>query len=98
MHPVIMEGYTSHIRAQLRAQGLDHLDTLRRGRHVVIYAPDADGSKVHRARLTWRHGQTFELGIAEPNGRWAATGETGTADELLTVLMDRFKFVLGDWS
>ena len=97
MHPVLMDGYASTIRVHLRAQGLNHLETLRRGTHVVIYSRDPDGSKVNRARLTWLHGRTFALGIAEPNGRWAATGETGTVDALLATLMERFNFILADW-
>ncbi|MDA8193130.1 MAG: hypothetical protein M0Z53_03905 [Thermaerobacter sp.] len=62
----------------------------------MSYSRDPDGSKVHRARLTWLPGRTLELGITEPNGRGAATGETGTGDALLATLMERDTFVSAD--
>lgn len=98
MNPIILEAYGDKARARLRAQGLTHLQVVKRGRHLAIYSTDGDGSKVNRARLTWVHGQTFALGIADPRGRWNETGETGSLDALLTVLIEQFGFILAHWS
>ncbi len=93
MHLVLLDGYARTIRVN----GLTHLETRQRGTPVMSYSRDSEGSQVNRARLTWLPGRTFELGIAEPNGCGAATGETGTVDALLATLMERFNFILADW-
>jgi hypothetical protein len=98
MNPIILEAYGDTISARLRAQNMTHFPVVKRGQHLVIYAADPGGDKENRARFTWRHGQTFALGIADPgSGRWSATGETGTVDALLTVLIEQFGFILADW-
>jgi hypothetical protein len=44
------------------------------------------------------HGQTFTLSMADARGRWGETGETGSLDALLTILIEQWGFVLVDWS
>ena len=98
MNPIILEAYGDNVSARLRAQGWTHLQVTKRGQHLVIYSQDADGDKVNRARFTWRHGQTFTLSMADARGRWGESGETGSLDALLTLLIEQFGFVLVDWS
>lgn len=98
MNPIILEAYGDTISARLRAQGMTHLQVVKRGQHLVIYADEPSGDQENRARFSWLHGQTFALGIADPgSGRWSPTGETGTVDALLTVLIEQFGFILADW-
>ncbi len=94
MNPIILEAYGDQISARLRAQGLTHLQVGKRGQHLGIYATDSEGVSVNRARFSWRHGQTFALEIADPWGRWRATGARGPVPDLLAVLLDRFAVVL----
>lgn len=98
MNPIILEAYGSTVSARLQALQWSHLQVTKRGHHLVIYSQDADGDKVNRARFTWRHGQTFTLSLADPRGRWGETGETGSLEALLTLLIEHFGFLLGDWS
>ncbi len=75
-----------------------HLQVAKRGQHLVIYSTEPEGDKVNRARLSWLHGQTFALGVADPqSGRWNGTGQIGTVDDLLTVLIEQLGFLLADW-
>ena len=74
----------------------NNLETLRHGSHVVIYSPDPNGGPVDRARLTWQHRQTFDLASADRHGRWGATSETATVETHMTILMERFRFILAD--
>lgn len=98
MNSIILEAYGSTVSARLRAQGWTHLQVMKRGQHLAIYSQDADGDKVNRARFTWRHGQTFALSMADARGRWGETGESGSLDALLTILIERFGFVMADRS
>jgi hypothetical protein len=94
---MILAAYGDEISARLRAQGLLHLNVLKRGQHLVVYSVEPDGSKVNRVRFSWAHGQTFGLGVADRNGRWANTGEIGSIEDLVTTLLNQFPFVLSDW-
>ena len=98
MNPIILEAYGNNVSARLRAQGWTHLQVIKRGQHLVIYSQEPDGDKVNRARFTWIHGQTFALTIADSHGRWGETGNTGSLDALLTLLIEQYGFVLADWS
>jgi hypothetical protein len=98
MNPMILEAYGGNVSARLRAQGWTPRQVTNRGQQRVMYYPEADGDKVNRARFTWRHGQTFTLSMADARGRWGETGETGSLDALLTILIEQFGFVLVDWS
>jgi len=97
MNPMMLDAYSEDLRARLLAHGLHHLAVDKRGSHLVIYALEPTGEKVNRARLTGESGSTFALSLPDRHERWQDTGERGSWEDLIALLLGQFNWVLGEW-
>jgi hypothetical protein len=97
MNLLILEGIGEKLEDTLQEQGLGHLHVRKHGTHLVIYSME-EGERTNRARFSLeKKGRLFQLGVANSSGRWEETPYTGTARELLALLVDQFPFVLDEF-
>lgn len=75
--------------------GLRHLKVVGRGVHLVIYSEDDQG-KFNRVRFTRIDADRYQLGFATHRGTWERSPFEGSLDELITLALNQFAFVLTD--
>ena len=93
---IFIESAKDKIEGKLSQMELKHLHVTARGKNIVIYSEFA-GNKENRCRFTNLSGATYELGMADHNGKWEPTPFEGTVDELLEMVMTEFEWVLCDF-
>lgn len=96
MPDIFLESKRDQIKDKLDQMGLTHLHVGIRGKNIVIYS-EFGGNKENRCRFTNLSGSTYELGMANHNGKWEPTPFEGTVDELLEMVMTEFEWVLCDF-
>jgi hypothetical protein len=85
----------AEIAHALAEQGLHHLKVVGRGSHLVVYSED-NGYKINRVRFTWIAPQRYQLGFADHRGTWQGTPYEGSLSELITMLLEEFRFTLDE--
>ena len=80
----------------LRTQGLDHLKTLTRGRHVVVYSEEPDGEKVPRIRFCALDHYQCRLDVTT-HGRWEPTPYEGELSQLCDTVVKELSWLLAEF-
>lgn len=96
MPDIFLESTKDQIKDKLEQMNLKHLDAAVRGKNIVIYS-EFEGKKENRCRFTQVSTRTYELGMADHNGKWEPTPFEGTVDELLEMVLKEFEWVLCDF-
>jgi hypothetical protein len=96
MADIFLESAKDKTEEKLSQMGLKHLHVAVRGKSIVIYS-EFESNKENRCRFTNLSGATYELGMADHNGKWEATPFEGTVDELLEMVMTEFEWILCDF-
>lgn len=85
----------ANIAPALAEQGLHHLKVVGRGSHLVVYSED-NGDKINRARFTRIAAQRYQLGFANHRRVRQGAPFEGSLSELITMVLDEFRFTLDE--
>lgn len=85
------------IKEVLHEKGYEHLKTRVYRNTIVVYS-EYDDIKENRFRLIYNSNNNYILGMATHTGRWELTAFEGTIEELLTIVIDDFNWILTDYS
>jgi hypothetical protein len=89
------ESASAKISQAFANRGLSHLKVVGRGVHLVVYSEDDQG-KFNRVRFTRVDADRYQLGFATHRGTWEGSPFEGSLEELITLALDQFAFLLTD--
>ena len=79
----------------LEAKDLTHLHVTVRASNIVIYSQHGK-DKDNRCRFVKLSANTFSLHMADHRGKWEPTPFTGSLEELIELVIEKFGWVLMD--
>jgi hypothetical protein len=85
------------IEDTLHKKGYEYLKTRVYKNTIVVYS-EYDGTKENRFRFIHNSNKNYTLCMATHTGRWELTVFKGTIEELLSIVIDDFNWILIDYS